>query len=233
MRLTPATPASLAFVDAVRPAMDRVTGHELFRRLEAATATLAECQRALRGFYPLVVAFPTYMGETLARLEGDPRPRADEARAWLRDNMRVESNHARWWRDWGEGFGLAPATFEGAEPAGAFAGPTSYLARVSRERSPVESVAAVNYAIEGATGVWTKATLPSLARLGRGLGLPVSKRALRWVEAHARYDDHHPVEALEIVKALATDEASQEAAARAAVESLDYLVAALDETLAA
>jgi pyrroloquinoline quinone (PQQ) biosynthesis protein C len=233
MDLTRPTPLSSAFVDEVHPAMCRVTEHEFFRRLSSARATLGQCRKGLLGFFPLVEAFPRYMGLTLERLGSDDRPRADEARAWLEENIRTEGRHARWWRDWGRAFGISADEFQHARATPAMDAPNHYLREVARSGSVAEAVAAVNYAIEGTTGVWTRTLLPSLPRLGETLGLALPERSLRWVRAHARYDDRHPIEALEIVKVFAADEATRSSAARAAIRSLEFLVAALDDALVA
>src|SRR5262249_11415193 len=111
--------------------------------------------------------------------------------------------------------------------------PNRYLEQVAAKGSVAEAVAAVNYALEGATGVWTRATLPTLSALGERYGYRATGRSLRWLRAHARYDDRHPVEALEVVKVYATDRSAVAKAADAATRSLDYLGAALDDALAA
>jgi pyrroloquinoline quinone (PQQ) biosynthesis protein C len=227
MRLTEDTLLSRAFVERVAPAMTRVTDHDYFRRARDGALTLAQSRRALLGFYPLIEAFPRHMSATLDRMEAGP------ARDWLAANVKTEARHARWWIDWGRAFGLAPEDYRAGAPTEALDGPNRYLAHVSTTGSVAESVAAVNYALEGATGIWTRATLLGLSRLGDQFGYRAGDRALRWLRAHARYDDRHPVEALEVVKLYATDETSVTRAADAAIESLRYLSVALGDALAA
>lgn len=239
MRLTEATALSKDFVERVRPAMDAVTNHDYFRRASDSSLTLAQARKALLGFYPLVEAFPRYMGLTLAKMEsGDherdhDRARAGEARRWISTNVRTEARHARWWVDWGRGFGIAADEFSHARATADMDAPNRYLQQVASTGSVAEAVAAVNYALEGATGIWTRATLPALSHLGERYGYRATGRSLRWLRAHARYDDRHPVEALEVVKVYATDEAAVAKAASAAIRSLDYLAAALEDALAA
>jgi pyrroloquinoline quinone (PQQ) biosynthesis protein C len=43
-----------------------------------------------------------------------------------------------------------------------------------------------------------------------------------WLKAHARYDDHHPEEALEIIKAFAADEGEQTRVRRSAINWMSY-----------
>ena len=62
-------------------------------------------------------------------------------------------------------------------------------------------MAATNYAIEGVTGDWCKMVWNSkdykfLFKEGE------RKRALKWIHAHAAYDDKHPVEALDTIYSL-------------------------------
>src|SRR5262249_40943848 len=99
--------------------------------------------------------------------------------------------------------------------------------------SIAESVAAVNYALEGSTGIWTRAVRAGLSRQGEKFGYRVDARMMRWLEAHARYDDVHPVEALEVVKVYATSDADVDRGAGAARERLGYLASGLDDALAA
>lgn len=233
MRLTAATPLSDAFVARVGPAMEAVTGHEYFRRAAASSLTLAQCRKTLLGFYPLIVAFPRYMTQTRDRMRAADVARADEARAWLGKNVRTEARHARWWVDWGRAFGLAPEDFARARPTEAMDRPRRWLDEVAPSAPIAEAVAAVNYALEGSAGIWTRAVLPGLSAQGEKLGFRRDAKALRWLEAHARYDDVHPVEALEVVKVYARDEREIDRAATAATKSLEHLAAALDDALAA
>ncbi len=65
-------------------------------------------------------------------------------------------------------------------------------------------VAASNWAIEGVTGVWSRA----VAEPFRGYaaqGYRVDSTSMMWLNAHARYDDVHPEEALEALKLYVDD----------------------------
>ena len=65
-----------------------------------------------------------------------------------------------------------------------------------------EAFGAVNYAIEGTTGEWTRLVLPAFReRYGEDSG------ALLWLTEHAEYDDAHPREAFELIKITVRDEA--------------------------
>ena len=108
-----------------------------------------------------------------------------------------------------------------------------FLFRIVHEGSVAEAVAALNYAVEGATGEWTRTMRTATRRRFETLGIRFDETALRWFDAHAEYDDLHPTEALEVVKIFATDQRSMSRAAAAAVRSLEYYQLALDDALRA
>jgi pyrroloquinoline quinone (PQQ) biosynthesis protein C len=67
--------------------------------------------------------------------------------------------------------------------------------------SLAEAFAAVNYAIEGTTGEWTRLVMPAFRdHFGD------DKYSLMWLVEHAEYDDAHPREALELIKITTRDE---------------------------
>ena len=43
-----------------------------------------------------------------------------------------------------------------------------------------------------------------------------------WLKAHARYDDHHPEEALEVIKAFPVDKGEQKRVRRSAIHRMIY-----------
>ena len=65
--------------------------------------------------------------------------------------------------------------------------------------SLAEGIAAANWAIEGVTGIWSR----GCAEPFRGYaadGVRIDSKSMMWLNAHARYDDAHPDEALEALK---------------------------------
>ncbi len=58
-------------------------------------------------------------------------------------------------------------------------------------------------------------------------GVNLDKRAYAWMINHARYDDVHPLQALEVMKLYTTPDL-QEKVVFAARRSLEYLLMALD-----
>lgn len=231
MRLTPPTSLSDLFCARVDPHLEQVAAHPFFRHLEEASATLAQCRKALLGFYPLVESFPRYMALVLARIGSHDAPRAADARGWLMRNIKTEEAHARWFVEWGRPIGLGPDDFAAARPTARMDAQNCFLYRTAATVPIAEAVAAVNYAVEGATGIWTRRVRPALPEIARRHGLALDDRALRWILAHADYDDTHPREALEVIKIFARDEGTMARAAEAANRSLEYFSMALDDVL--
>lgn len=230
---TPPTPLSQLFVERTQAALERVANHEYFRRFADETVSRAQVERGILGFYPLIEAFPRYMAITLARMDPHERPRAAEARGWLMRNIATEEKHRDWWIDLGRPFGFSTEDFAAARPSAAMDVQNHFLFHVASVGTVADAVAANNYAVEGATGVWTKIVSSLSLATAKRIGIAVDERALRWLHAHADYDDRHPVEALEIVKIYATDEAAIARAAACAVRSLEYYQMALDDALRA
>jgi len=232
LQLTAPTALSERFVAAQRERFQAVAEHAYFTRF-GAEATPAQMRKALLGFYPLIEAFPRWMGTVLSRIDAGERPRAAEARDWYVRNITVEERHREWWIDCGIPLGLSPDDFTRHRPPAAMEAHQHFLFHVVHEGSVAEAAAALNYAVEGATGQWARRMRTAARARFQALGLRFDDRALRWVDAHAGYDDAHPAEALEVVKIFATDEASMAQAAEAAVRSLEYYAMALDEALRA
>jgi pyrroloquinoline quinone (PQQ) biosynthesis protein C len=189
---------------------------------------------ATRNFFvrvwPVIEQFPQYMGRNLAKLEFG-RPGHDLARIFLTRNVRVEQSHANYWVEWAEASGVTrEELLSGAEAAASAA--LSHWCWYVCDREPLAvAVAATNYAIEGITGEWAHLVGSSKCYAE---SLPEEKRksGMRWLRAHARYDDAHPWEALEIVATiLGAHPGSNEVQAvqRALQRSYDYMRYTLDD----
>src|SRR6185437_10206830 len=104
------------------------------------------------------------------------------------------------------------------------------------DREPLAvAVAATNYAIEGVTGEWAHLVCSS-SRYAQSLPEAQRKSGMRWLRAHARYDDAHPWEALEIVGTIlgAHPNAREVRAIHSALQrSYDYMLCTLEDCLAA
>ena len=228
MELTAPTEWSERFVAAVRAPFEAVARHRFFTTY-ADEATPEQMRKALLGFYPLIEEFPRHMAMILSRIDAHARPRAAEARDWLMRNIAVEERHREWWIDCGKPLGLAAHDFARHVPPPQIEAHQHFLWRAVRERPVADAVAALNYAVEGATGEWTRKMRSAARERFEKLGIRFDPRSLKWFDAHAEYDDKHPVEALEVVKIFATDEPATLRAAAAAARSLEYYKLALDE----
>lgn len=216
------------FWDGLVPLKNRVAHHPLFEEMGAGTLTLERFRRALLNFYPLVESFPKYMALNLAKCRTD-RPGHEHARAWIMDNMRVEARHAAWYQDWAAGFGLPREALATVRPPAPMDAVNHYLRHVCGQASLEEGIGAANLAIEWATGEWTQYVVSGMKKYAERGDARVDRRTMAWLRAHAHYDDMHPHEAMELIKRVARDDASREAAFQATKRGLEYYLLALDD----
>ena len=179
-------------------------------------------ERAIRNFmvefYPIIRDFPGWLETLLERSPEDGLP-------FFRENLRVERKHAMMWQAMGEGFGVPLARFTDAERGNAAVQVFhEYLSGMCTGGTFASAVAATNYAVEGiAQGISEKALegLQHQPRLG--------DRGRWWLEEHAKYDDEHPVMALELIKqCVARGEDEPARIAAAASRSLELMHRAMD-----
>jgi len=147
----------------------------------------------------------------------------------------VEQRHAEWYRDWAECAGIPPKhLYHHSRPAAATA-VTDWCWHVCESGGLAEGIAATNFAIEGVTGDWCEMVWKSPEY--RGLfPAPLQKKAMKWIQAHAVYDDVHPVEALDLISALlgnSPDMKDIQKVKRAILKSYDLYHLALDNGMAA
>ena len=210
-----------------------VAGHRLFRQMRDAVLPPFATANFFIRVWPVIEQFPQYMGRNLAKLQFG-QPGHDLARVFLTRNVRVEQSHADYWVAWAEASGLPRA----ALLAGASAAPSAALSHwcwYICDREPLaEAMAATNYAIEGVTGEWAQLVCSS-DRYASSFPEEKRKSGMRWLRAHARYDDSHPWEALEIIASiLGTHPGPREVeAVHAAIRrSYEYMRMTLDDCLA-
>ena len=97
----------------------------------------------------------------------------------------------------------------------------------------VESIAATNIGIEWATGEWSQSVIAGAETYYAAEWTEKTRRrSMAWLRAHARYDDTHPYEAMELVTKCAENNEDMNAAMRAAERSLEYYCMGLDACLA-
>jgi pyrroloquinoline quinone (PQQ) biosynthesis protein C len=175
-----------------------VVEHELWDLMRSSEPGHECTANFMIGIWPVIERFPGYMAQSLlkthyGRSEGD-----NLARRWLVRNIRVEQNHAEYWLNWAEGAGVPrEEVLSGVVPHG-----TQVLANwceeISSRGTLAASIAATNYAVEGATGEWSQILYDSESYAAQ-FPAEIRKSSLRWLQLHAAYDDTHPWEALEIV----------------------------------
>lgn len=217
------------FLDFIKPYQDRVVNHKFFREFIDGRLTLSQCQGALVNFYPLIESFPQYMALNLAKVPAGNSRWSKKTRYWLIGNINQERLHTSWWRQFAAGFGVPRnALDEEIHPPPEMDAINNYLWRVCTHGSLAEGISASNYAVEGPTGEWTKSIKDSFEKYRDLEGIDINEKTLEWVVEHASYDDRHPVEALEIMKAYGTTKEEQEKIRQAAKRALEYYALALD-----
>src|SRR6185437_8001332 len=187
-------------VAEVRERKDRVAAHRLFMQMRDAVLPPHAAANFFIRVWPVIEQFPQYMGRNLAKLQFG-RPGHDLARLFLTRNVRVEQSHADYWVAWAEAGGVPLEALLRGSAAAASATLSHWCWYICDHGPLAEAVAATNYAIEGATGEWAHLVCSSDRYAG---SLPEEKRktGMRWLRAHAHYDDSHPWEALEIVASI-------------------------------
>ncbi|HSI52797.1 TenA family transcriptional regulator [Ideonella sp.] len=212
-----------------------VTRHELFRLMRDACLAPGQTRNFLAGIWPVIEQFPQYMALNLLKVALGRVRGHDQARRYLIRNIRVEQNHADHWQAWALAAGLSlDDLIHGAVPPATEA--LSHWCWHSCERDSLAAgMAATNYAIEGATGEWAtlvctsdayEQSLPELHRT----------KAMKWLKLHAKYDDTHPWEALEIISTLvgtAPNRGYVDLIRSRVLTSYNYMQMALDKCLEA
>ncbi|HTY51473.1 MAG TPA: iron-containing redox enzyme family protein [Steroidobacteraceae bacterium] len=185
---------------------------------------------AMRGWilqvYPFIHTFPKFLAEALIKVEDE------YSRSFLIDNIRVEKAHAEHWIWMGEGFGIPRAELmalaEGERPLlRDVQSLTDWIWYINAKGSLAEAVAATSFAIEGATGDLARALLEGFTAYGSRPGVDMSPRTSKWLRNHAKYDDEHPVIALQVVAQYARTERERRKCMTAARRSLQLLSLAL------
>jgi pyrroloquinoline quinone (PQQ) biosynthesis protein C len=182
-------------LERLRPSWDSVLNSEVFISTKPGSVPVEKWRRVILEFFCVVESFPKYMGVTLAKTTFGRTPKDELARSWLIGNIRVEARHAEWYIDWAAGHGISRKEIVEYRPHAAVAGLDAWLWSVAYRGTLAEAVGAINYAIEGTTGEWTRRVLPAFTEL-----YDHDETTLRWLVNHAEYDDKHPIQALEIVK---------------------------------
>lgn len=181
-----------------------------------------QIQNFLVGFYPIIRDFPQWLETLLGRSP-------DDGQEFFRDNIRVERRHDAMWRAMGDGFNVPRERFQKPEPLNA---PVrtfhAFLTERGREAPFAEAVAATNYAVEGVAQKISEKALRGLAKNEK-----IGPRGRWWLEEHAKYDDEHPIHALEIIKSCVARGESVPGVIQAASHSLELMREAMEASYAA
>jgi pyrroloquinoline quinone (PQQ) biosynthesis protein C len=169
-------------------------------------------QNFLVAFYPIIRDFPQWLQVLLDRSPED-------GKAFFRDNIRVEKRHDAMWRAMGDGFSVPKERFQIPEPmipeVKAFHG---YLTEMCRVATFGAAVSATNYAVEGVAQKISEKALRGLAKNAK-----IGPRGRWWLEEHAKYDDEHPIHALEIIKNCVKRGEGPQGVTDSALKSLDLM----------
>lgn len=210
----------------LQPYWDGVLAAPVFTATAAGGVDDEVWRRVIREFFCVVEAFPKYMGVYLGRTTYGKTPGDLLARDWLIGNIRTEALHAQWYVDWGVGLGLTEDDIVDHRPSPEVAALYEFLWSMSYRGSLAEAFGAVNYAIEGTTGDWTRLVAPAFReRFGD------DKYSMMWLAEHVEYDDAHPREALELIKLTARDADDRAAVKEAVKRSLELFRRGFDACL--
>ncbi|WP_344765387.1 TenA family transcriptional regulator [Actimicrobium antarcticum] len=212
----------------------QVVHHDVFAMMKEGRLP----SRAMRNFliagWPVIEQFPQYMAVNLCKIRYGRSRGEDLARKYLLHNIRVEQNHADHWVNWATACGVARAELlTVTAPIESLALSHSCWHTCERD-SLATSMAATNLAIEGATGEWSTRVCASTV-YENTFDQDVRHKAMRWLNIHARYDDTHPWEALDIICTLIGNVAipSYQSLLELRVgQSYDYMTMSLDQCLA-
>ena len=231
IRLTPHPEWIHDLLDYIRPYQQKVLSSKIFQAVSTDTLTKEVAQRAMISFYPLIESFPQYLGLNLAKVPSGNGELNNSTRDWLITNISQERLHAKWWRKMARRFGVSPNALDSKNyPPAEVDAINNFLWRICTHGTLPEAIAAANFAVEGATGEWTKAVSLAFKRFPHCEEIQLTDNDLEWITAHANYDDKHPVEALEIVKAFANDETDRNAVKQSTKRALEYYALALEAT---
>jgi pyrroloquinoline quinone (PQQ) biosynthesis protein C len=175
-----------------------------------------QIQDFLVNFYPIIRDFPQWLQVLLDRSPED-------GKVFFRDNIRVEKRHDAMWRAMGDGFNVPKERFQIPEPmipeVKEF---HAYLTEMGRGATFGAAVSATNYAVEGVAQKISEKALRGLAKNEK-----IGPRGRWWLEEHAKYDDEHPIHALEIIKGCVKRGEEPHSVTESALKSLGLMKEAM------
>lgn len=209
LKLTPHPPWMEAMLSSLRREWDAACWPLLFSlTAEGKRPPLSQWQSVIAQYFFIVENFPKYMGLSLAKTTYGKRPGDASARRWLLQNLGVEARHAEWYVDWVGALGITPEELFALQPAPEVLALHEHLLETCTRGTLAEGVAATHWAIAGVTGVWTGMCEKPFREYAAD-GVRIDGVSMMWLKARGGYEEAHPEEALEIIKA-AVDPSSDE-----------------------
>ncbi|MGC3979728.1 MAG: iron-containing redox enzyme family protein [Steroidobacteraceae bacterium] len=177
-----------------------VTEHELFKLMSDNELSHHSLLQFFTGVWPVIEQFPQYMAMNLLKVQYGSLGH-EMARKYLIRNIRVEQSHAEYWIDWAQAHGVSRAKLLSRQRSGCVEALSHWCWHTCERDALATAMAATNYAIEGVTGEWA-AQVSASEQYANGFPIELRRRAMKWLRAHAEYDDTHPWEALDIIATL-------------------------------
>ena len=216
------------FLQEIEEYEDNILEGNCFGKMAKGELPVEIFRQVMINFYPLVQNFPKYMDLLLPKTPMDDSPGATMTRHWLNENINFERLDATWYRTWITGFGVPrELTAKEIYPAPEVDALNNFLWKVCTYGTLPEAIAGLNFAVGGPTGKWAERVHRNIRKYHGAEGVDMSRRSLIWLRAHANCGQHSN-EALEIIKALATDKEEQERVVRAAKNGMAYYALAAE-----
>lgn len=221
-KLTPHPAWILELRQNIEPTWNAILNSKLIQEASAGTLSLPQMRAWLLQLYPFIETFPKWIALNI------PKTQDAMSRGFLIDNVRVEKRHAEQWVYMAEGFGLKRDDLYTVKPLPEVEALTHWLWSINTQGTLAEAVAATNYAIEGITKDIAIVTVKGFPHYEGVDGIHLERKAYWWMEAHAKYDDLHPQQALEIIKLYATTKELQNKVTFVTRRSLEYMLMAFE-----
>lgn len=189
----------------------------LLEEAERGTLSLKQLRAWLTQMYPFIESFPQWIAINLARTPDL------HSRAFFINNVRAEKRHAELWVHLANGFGVPNEELFKVDPIPEVEALSNWLWMINSRGSLPEGVAATNYAIEGIAQDISKKMLKGMPKYEGRKETQIEKETYWWLEEHAKYDDKHPLEALEVIKLYAPSPGLQQKVKWATKRSLEYM----------
>lgn len=206
----------------IEPTWNAILKSRLLQEASMGTLSLPQMRAWLTQLYPFIETFPKWIALNI------PKTQDAISRGFLIDNIRVEKRHAEQWVYMAEGFGIKRGDLSTVQPLPEVDALTHWLWSINTQGTLAEAVGATNYAIEGITQEIAKVTVKGFPHYEGVDGIHLERKAYWWMEAHAKYDDLHPQQALEIMKMYATTKELQTKVTFVTRRSLEYMLMAFE-----